>query len=61
MVTGESVARQHQMVCVMCRMTVVGEEEEESKGGAEDQMVEAEKRRLLRGRHGDVEKYQMTE
>ena len=36
----ESVARQHQMI--LFRMTS-GEAEEERNGGAEDQMVEAEK------------------
>ena len=46
MVTGERVVRQYWMV--VCRMTLTGGEEvEESKSRAEDQMVKAEKGKLL--------------
>ena len=46
LVTGESVARQHWMVVRRMNL-VVGEEEEECKGGAENQMMEAQKGSLL--------------
>lgn len=44
-VVGESVARQHRMV--VCGIDTGDEEDEEGKGREEDEMVEAEKGRVL--------------